>query len=281
MGYVYALMDRWDFYIYYFLTLIAVTLVGLTVAICGWAGARAGMVLSLLVGLLGVGCLFLLLISVYWIWWICVPAIYLGWLGFHSWRRRTEAQRRLPMNFSLSAMFLFVLVVAMVAGGFTIDRRGQKFDDELVEQLARHTGSRVDRVNFGRTSDVTIGPQDEAELREIVAILKQFSALRAVAFMGGANLPPAQTVAILSEMTNLRSLSLQDVPVNDADLLPLAKLKHLEQLELQARTLTDAGLPNLYPLKRLRNLWLYNTDPMLVTPDGMEKLHDALPHWEN
>lgn len=286
MGSDYAFPDSFEFVIYSILTLIAVTLIGLIVAICGWAGARAGMALSLLVGLLGVACLTLLLISAHWMWWICVPAIYLGWIGFRAWRRRTllqgtAAHRRLPMSFNLSAMFLFVLVVALVIGGYTIERRGQKAEDELVAQLVRHRGSSVYMVSFGRPTEVIIAPKDDAELREIVAILKQFSKLRRVQLNGGGNLSPAETVATLSELTDLRALLMQHVVVNDADLAPLAKLKRLELLELQARVLTDAGLPNLYPLKRMRRMWLYNADPQLITPAGMRKLHDELPKWEN
>jgi len=253
------------------------------VAICGWAGARAAMVLSILVGLMGVACLVAVVMSAYWYWWACVPAIYLGWLGFRAWRRRAAALLRQPIDFSfsLATMFLFVLVVAIVIGGFAIERRGQKVEYQLTAQLQKHPGSTVNLFLFERVSEVVISPQDMAELREIVAILKQLTRLRRVQLDGGANLPPALTVAILSELTELRALSMQGVVVNDADIVPLAKLKRLELLELQAKTLTDTGLPNLYPLKRLRGLWLYSTDPLLVTPAGMQKLHNSLPNWEN
>jgi hypothetical protein len=281
MGYGFEVADSWVVLAGVGLTLLVITLVGAAVAICGWGGARAGMLASAMVGLLGVLCLNLILMTAYWLWWVSIPAIYAGWVGFGVWRTRAGTVRRQPLRFNLSAMFLFVLVVAVLFGGFTLQLRQQHFEDELTAQLRRHTGSSIYQVVFGRPTEVIIAPADEAELREIVDILRQYSNLRTVQLNSGSALPPAQTVELLSELTGLQSLRLQHLPVSDADLIPLAKLQRLEQLELEASSLSDAGLPNLYPLKRLRLLWLYHQDTTRITPQGLDDLHDALPRWAN
>ena len=85
----------------------------------------------------------------------------------------------------------------------------------------------------------------------------------------------------LGELTNLRTISVQHLPLRDADLEPLGRLTRLESLDLDGSMLTDAGLRHLYPLKRLTRLWLYRTDATQLTSQGRQQLRAMLPYLQD
>ena len=76
-------------------------------------------------------------------------------------------------------------------------------------------------------------------------------------------------IAHLSELTNLRKLSLRKSVATDAGLACLNKLTNLDFLNLEGTVVTDAGLDHLRRLKDLRILVLTGT---AVTDAGMANL---------
>ena len=77
----------------------------------------------------------------------------------------------------------------------------------------------------------------------------------------------------LSELKNLKSLTLTETPVSD--LSPLAELKNLESLILVATKVSD--LSPLSELKKLKSLSVLSTP---VSEEQVEELRLALPNCQ-
>ena len=81
-------------------------------------------------------------------------------------------------------------------------------------------------------------------------------------------------LAVVSRMTNLRRLYLQNTHVTDAGLAHLARLTVLNYLNLYGTDVSDAGLRHLHEIKALQSLFLWQTR---ATPTGAASLTAALP----
>ena len=81
----------------------------------------------------------------------------------------------------------------------------------------------------------------------------------------------------LMRYPELREVYLEETLIADADLIHLAKLPRLSELSLIATGIGDAGLEHIAGMTSLRRLWLCFTR---ATPEGVEKLREALPECE-
>ena len=81
-------------------------------------------------------------------------------------------------------------------------------------------------------------------------------------------------LAILSGMTNLTKLHLEQTTIGDSGLTHLAKLSKLEYLNLYKTNVTDAGIQKLAGLKNLKRLYLWQSK---ATPAGVDRLRAAVP----
>lgn len=92
--------------------------------------------------------------------------------------------------------------------------------------------------------------------------------------LGGQDVTDAR-LALLTDLTGLTRLHLENTKVTDKGLAQIKGLTNLEYLNLYGNAgVTDAGLANLEGMKKLKNLYLWQTK---VTKAGAEKLKKALP----
>jgi hypothetical protein len=262
--------------LWYCLMFVLLTVLGLAVALVGWGGGRAGLAVGALVLLAGAANLAYTLLTPFpRMWWASVVPIFAGWLAISAWRARGTATARLPFRFGLRGLMLLTLASAAVIGGVVAYSRAERFEAELLAPLRGVVD--VYRTAFGRAKFVILHAGSEQNFDRAIAALKQLDDLHDLQ-INESNVPPGRAMRELAQLTSLRWLSLQHLPVTDPDLAPLGNLRGLEELELDGSRLTDAGLVHLYPLKRLRKLYLYNADPQKVTPTGLARLHAALPN---
>ena len=261
-----------------FFVCLLVTVVGLAIAVLGWCGSRGGIILGALLGLAGVASLGCTWLSYPRLWWINVPPIYAAWLAVAAWRSRADSGAGPRFRFGMRGMLGFVLAITLLLGGAAEYYGRQRAEQRIVAQL----NSRQTDVewSFGRASRVLMTPGTDQDFMQTVERLKELSDLRTLQVNNGSRLS-ASVTAQLAELTSLRQLFLQHVPVSDSDLEPLGRLWRLELLELEGSGLTDEGLARFYPLKNLKRLYLYNADPRKVTPQGMQRLRAEIPTLED
>lgn len=272
-----AINDPGLFGLVQLLILYSVTLLGLVVAVVGWGGARAGMIVGAVLGLAGVASMVYTLLSP-WprLWWASVVPIYAAWLAMAAWRSRVGTARRQPFRFGLRGLLTFVLVASVLVGGAAVHYQQEQSEQRIVARLDPRKVY-VYSSAFGRISSVILYPENEPDLLAGIAALEHFRELRRLQ-VTNENILPGSTTRQIARLTSLCSLSVQNLAVTDADLEPLGKLWRLEELQLDASQLTDAGLLHLYPLKRLKKLYLYGRDPQRITPQGIQRLHAELPN---
>jgi hypothetical protein len=253
-----------------------VTVLGLVVALIAWAGARAGTVVGALILLVGVANLVYTLLTP-WprLWWVSIGPIYAGWLAMSAWRGRGGSLQRLSFRFRLRGLMLLVAVCAIVIGGIMAYYRGERYEQQVLAPLRGIVD--VQRTAFGRADFVILHAENEKKFKEAMAALAQLDQMRSLQ-VNESNVPPDAAMRQFAQLTSLRWLLLQRLPVADADLEPLRNLERLEMLELDGSRLSDAGLVYLYPLKRLNKLYLYGADPQKVSAQGLKRLHAELPN---
>jgi len=83
-----------------------------------------------------------------------------------------------------------------------------------------------------------------------------------------------RSIALLSELPNLRELRLEDAAVTDAGLRQAAQLRRLEILHVERCGITDEGLSSLRQLSNLAWLHLEGTE---ITSGGLSVLDDLVP----
>lgn len=83
-----------------------------------------------------------------------------------------------------------------------------------------------------------------------------------------------ESLALLSETSNLVRLNLSQTGLGDAALVHAAGLKELRYLNLYGTAVTDAGLKHLESLPNLESVYLWQTK---ATPQGVQQLEKALP----
>ena len=81
----------------------------------------------------------------------------------------------------------------------------------------------------------------------------------------------------LAGLTDLEFLGLDATQISDEGLKHLTRLAKLEGLTLDSTRISDAGLTRLHALKELKRIWLGNT---AVTDAARRKLQQALPEIE-
>ncbi len=273
-------IDPFAFSFFVFCAVVAATLLGLMAALVGWGGARAGMIVGVLVGVAGVANLVLVLLSPWpWLWWTSVVPLYAGWLAVATWRRRRGDVHRLPFRFGLRAWMLFLLAVCLLMGGITSLVTGYRAEQRVVASFDPQRIN-VFRSTFGHVSGVVVMPEDEQDLIAALDQLKQLRALRSLQVSYYSGPLSHSTLEQIAELGSLDELSMQHLRPADADLEPIGRLRRLRVLELDGADLTDAGLVHLYPLKRLQRLYLYDRDPQKITPQGIQRLRANLPALE-
>ena len=270
--------DSWAALAMILVVLVLVTVLGLVVAAIGWAGLRVARTIGALVFLFGL--MSLICFSLEWqsLWWWSIPPIYAGWLALTAWRGRELSPRR-PFQFTLRGLLTFVLAITLTMGGAITYYRRQHAEERLIAQLDSRTIT-VHQWTFGRASYILLNPGNEQEFSQSMAVLRQLGDLRSLQVNNGDKLPTSITEQ-LGELTNLRTISVQHLPLRDADLKPLGRLVRLESLDLDGSMLTDSGLHHLYPLKRLTRLWLYHTDATQLTSQGRQQLRATLPYLQD
>ena len=87
-------------------------------------------------------------------------------------------------------------------------------------------------------------------------------------------LVPDAGLEILSGLTGLQQLGLNETQVSDAGLEHLKGLTSLQFLNLNDTQVTDAGLEHLQGLTNLQDLRLHHTQ---FTLDGVRQLQEVLP----
>jgi mono/diheme cytochrome c family protein len=112
-------------------------------------------------------------------------------------------------------------------------------------------------------------PATDADLAQLAAVAKQTYALN----LAAAQISD-QGLAVVSQLTNLAQLHLENSSVTDTGLASLSNLQNLKYLNLYGTTVTDAGLPHLHGLKHLRNLYLWKTK---VSYDAARALEKTIP----
>ncbi len=260
------------------IVLLLVTILGLVVAAIGWARSRVARTMGAMVCLFGVVSLICFLLEWPRLWWWSVPPIYAGWLAFSAWRSRESPLRR-PLQFTVSGLLTFMLAISLTIGGATTYYQRQQVEERLIAQLDRRTID-VYRWTFGRASYILLNPKNEQDFYQCMNVLRQLGDLRSLQINNGHKLPTNITVQ-LGELAHLRTISVQHLPLRDANLEPFGRLTHLESLDLEGSLLTDAGLRHLYPLKRLSRLQLYNVDATKLTSQGIQKLRARLPRLKD
>jgi hypothetical protein len=170
---------------------------------------------------------------------------------------------------------LLVAVCAIVIGGIMAYYRGERYEQQVLAPLRGIVD--VHQTAFGRADFVILHAENEKRFNDAMVALSQLDQLRSLQ-VNESNVPPRGAVRQFAQLTSLRWLSLQHLPVTDPDLEPLGNLERLETLELDGSRLTDAGLVHLYPLKRLNKLYLYGADPQKVSAQGLKRLHAELPN---
>lgn len=85
------------------------------------------------------------------------------------------------------------------------------------------------------------------------------------------------SVALLSEATELKMVRLSETGITDASIDSLLKLPKLESVNLFGTAVTDAGVQKLTALPNLKRLYLWQTQ---VTPQGVEELKQKMPGCE-
>lgn len=252
----------------------AATLLGLVVALIAWGGSRAGAAIGALVIMVGVANLVYTLCTPWlWLWWVSIMPIYAGWLALSGWRGRGQSLPRLSVRFRLRGLFLLLAACSIVIGGIMAHFNVRQYEQQVLAPLRDVVEY---QTTFGRADFVILHAANEQQFREAITALARLDHMRSLQ-VNESNIPPGDATRQLAQLTSLRSLSLQGLPVADADLRPLGKLTHLETLELDGSQLTDAGLVHLYPLKRLKTLYLYGANPQRVTAPGIKRLRAELP----
>jgi hypothetical protein len=145
----------------------------------------------------------------------------------------------------------------------TVTLRGAQFDGEIIERL-RHAGSihtlrlygeglsgQLPRLEHVRgLVDLEIGAPLNGRDLEAIGRLTQLERLKLPQEMA-LTVTGAQAIA---HLTNLQSLGLYNVDVDDASFAELATLVNLEEIDLSHTRITDEGLRVLAGMPRLRSL---------------------------
>ena len=85
---------------------------------------------------------------------------------------------------------------------------------------------------------------------------------------------PAEIAKFSSRLPHLRQLAIQDAPLKDADLLPIATLSKIRGLYLRGTAITDDAVTILSQLSSLRVLNVTNTS---LSPEAIDRLRESLP----
>ena len=198
-------------------------------------------------------------------------------LLFESWRRR----RRHLWQWRLVDLLVATLGLAMVFAWFVELRRDGRISHRLEERLP--------------AADLIVEYPRPHAIWNWFARLASASAVHVVSiepalfYAGSADEPPRFTDADLTALADCRHLRCVYLPhhdspagpgpiviITDAGLEPLGRIKSLEYLSIPDHPgITDAGLPRLAGLRRLKFLNLRGTS---VTPAGVAKLRQQLPH---
>lgn len=198
-------------------------------------------------------------------------------LLFETWRRR----RRRIWQLRLVDLLAATLGLAMIFAWFAGVRRDGRISHRLEEQLPA-AGTVVE---YPRPHAIWNWIDDHSSQSAVHVV----SVEPAFFHSGSADEPPRLTDAELPALANCRYLRCIYLPhhdsvagpwpiviLTDAGLEPLSRIKSLEYLSLPDHPgITDAGLPPLAGLRRLKFLNLRGTS---VTPAGVAKLRQQLPH---
>src|SRR5262249_5761871 len=103
--------------------------------------------------------------------------------------------------------------------------------------------------------------------------LKSLPNLRSLTLGGEC---PDSTWKHLGELTDLKTLILNDSNITDAGLVPLRTLTKLTAIELHRTQVTDAGLMHLKELPNLISVSIEGAPK--VTPAGLDALRKAMPN---
>jgi len=86
----------------------------------------------------------------------------------------------------------------------------------------------------------------------------------------------AKAMDAVSELKELRNISLWGAHLTDESLVKLKPLKWLETLGMAGVPISDRGLEHLAYLKRLRMLWITKTEK--ISEEQVDNLKRALPN---
>lgn len=168
---------------------------------------------------------------------------------------------RRRLQFSLRALFVVTLLVAMVLGWYRRQVYRAQDEREAVEELTR-LGAHVQFYNEPRAQEAR--PQ---WLRPI------FADQVTVIYDGDA---PEEVLVHLHRIRNLWRLYLDGSSVTDEDLREVASLRGLGRLGLRATSVSDAGVEHLVRLRSLDTLDLAHTR---VTNRALDSLRRLRLNW--
>ncbi len=84
-------------------------------------------------------------------------------------------------------------------------------------------------------------------------------------------------IEVLSRVETLDSLNLSSLPITDDGIAHLVRLPNIVHLDVHSTPLTDNCLPTLESFKNLTLLRIHDTQ---LSPEGAQRLHEALPNCQ-
>jgi hypothetical protein len=123
-------------------------------------------------------------------------------------------------------------------------------------------GSNYLSVNF-----VTVPKVTAEQIKKLLPLQKQLVWLK----LNDTRITDAE-LAILGQLTNLRTLSLNNTGITDAGLASLKNLRYLQSLSLVNTKITAGGLQQLRELSNIEALYAYQTGVKAEDTGGLRKI---------
>jgi len=174
--------------------------------------------------------------------------------------------RQLSLRFSL-------ITIAVVAIAFTYATRQRRIASHL-----RASDSNIElyyRYQYKDYEDVDhYSLNRDAQLSHALRCVGPDVASTIVKVSSRGSDDPAEIARFSSRLPHLRQLVIQDAPLKDGDLLPIAALSNIRGLYLRGTAITDDAVAILSQLSSLRVLNVTNTS---LSPEAIDQLREALP----